>query len=438
MKIKQIPQDFIVEEISTAELLPANQEGAYAIYRLTKTGIDTFAAKKIIANRLNISYNNIGIAGLKDRHAHTIQYISIQNSRSANNPDNTNTAQSNRENNQRSNLPLSFSERNIRIERIGYSSKPIKLGDIAKNKFTLVVRDIKKGAIDSILMKINQVRRTGVPNYFDAQRFGSIRNADEFIAKMLIKNDYETALKIFLTTVTRFNPMRIKKIRRFISINWGKWNECISCIKENSPNIKGEIKIFQHLILNNNDYRGAFNLINKDLLILYCAAYQSFLWNECLKQILRKYIDEKNLLSIEYPAGRLLFFKSLDDNRYNKLNSISIPILAYNLEFKDNEIDAEIKQAYSRVLEKQSLTFDDVKKNQKVFFKVSYRKILVNVQEMRIESIEHDELNTKKVMERHHRQPEKKFKIRLSFMLDKGSYATLILKRIFPYDLEYR
>ncbi|MBI2136421.1 tRNA pseudouridine(13) synthase TruD [Candidatus Woesearchaeota archaeon] len=429
MKIKQIPQDFIVEEISTVELLPAGQEGAYAIYRLTKTGIDTFAAKKIIANRLKISYNLIGIAGLKDRHAHTIQYISIQN------------IKSNKDNNQRGNLtavPSSFSERNIKIERIGYSSKPIKLGDIAKNKFTIVVRDIKKGAIDSILMKISQVRRTGVPNYFDAQRFGSIRNADEFIAKMLVKSDYEAALKIFLTTVTRFNPMRIKKIRRFISINWGKWNDCISCIKENSPNIKGEIKILQHLIINNNDYRGAFNLINKDLLILYCSAYQSFLWNECLKQILRKYIDEKNLLSIEYPAGRLLFFKSLDDSLYNRLNSISIPILAHNLEFKDNETDSEIKQAYARVLEKQGLTFDDVRKNQNVFFKVSYRKTLVNVQEMRIELIEHDELNTKRVMERHHRQPEKKFKIRLSFMLDKGCYATLILKRIFPYDLEYR
>ena len=429
MKIKQIPQDFIVEEISTVELLPNNQEGAYAIYRLTKVGIDTFAAKKIIANRLNLNYNYIGIAGLKDRHAHTIQYISIQN------------IKVNKDNNHRGNLvslPASFSERNIKIERIGYSNKPIKLGDIAKNKFTIVVRDIKKGAIDSILMKINQVRRTGVPNYFDAQRFGSIRNADEFIAKMLVRNDYEASLKIFLSTVTRFNPMRIKKIRRFISMNWGKWNECISCIKENSPNIKGEIKIFQHLIMNNNDYRGAFNLINKDLIILYCAAYQSFLWNECLKYILRKYIDEKNLLSVEYPAGRLLFFKSLDDNLYNKLNSISIPILAHNLEFKDNEIDQEIKQAYTKVLEKQGLTFDDVKNNQKVFFKVSYRKTIVNVHEMRIESIENDELNTKRVMERHHRQPEKKFKIRLSFMLGKGSYATLILKRIFPYDLEYR
>lgn len=100
-------------------------------------------------------------------------------------------------------------EKNMRLSFLGYIDRGLKLGDLEGNRFEITVRDLRKGEIDGPLQKSAGISGIGVPNYFDSQRFGSVINK-EFIAKWLMKKDYEKAVRIFLTSTTKFESKASK------------------------------------------------------------------------------------------------------------------------------------------------------------------------------------------------------------------------------------
>src|SRR3989344_4476683 len=197
MKLRQKPDDFMVEEIPLHEL---KTEGKYAVYKLQKVGMTTFAAEKVLAVHCNVQFKHIGFAGLKDTHARTTQYFSVETKK----PELGN-----------------FKERNVTSELVGFLDKPIKTGDLQGNKFIITVRDLREKDIGLVEELVEQVS-LGVPNYFDSQRFGSLKGVDGFIAKDVLKNDYESAVKKIITATTRHQKAVIRAMRKFISSNWGK------------------------------------------------------------------------------------------------------------------------------------------------------------------------------------------------------------------------
>src|SRR3989338_5906454 len=71
MKIKEIPEDFIVEEVLHLKL----EDGPYQYYLVTKKNWNTLDLIKEISERLHVK--DVGYAGNKDRNAVTSQYISV-------------------------------------------------------------------------------------------------------------------------------------------------------------------------------------------------------------------------------------------------------------------------------------------------------------------------------------------------------------------------
>src|SRR5438105_749484 len=80
MTIRRIPQDFAVEE----ELTPGfragitSKPGAFAVYRLTKTSLTTPEAAAGLVR--GVGGGSAAWGGLKDKHAVTIQNVSIRTS----------------------------------------------------------------------------------------------------------------------------------------------------------------------------------------------------------------------------------------------------------------------------------------------------------------------------------------------------------------------
>ncbi len=74
MKLKCQPEDFRVEELPLVS--PAGA-GRYAFYRLTKRNIGTIEAVEAICRRWNLAGRRVSYGGLKDRHAVTVQYLTI-------------------------------------------------------------------------------------------------------------------------------------------------------------------------------------------------------------------------------------------------------------------------------------------------------------------------------------------------------------------------
>lgn len=381
MKLKQVPNDFKVEEIGKFNVV---NRGNYKLYLLEKTGLEGFFILSYLAKKNNIPVNCFGIAGLKDKHAITKQYFTIPTKYEI----------------------KTLNEKGFKIKFVGFVDKEIKLGDLEGNKFDIIVRDIKKGEFDGVYQKAKTLSEIGVPNYFDSQRFGSVFDK-EFIAKKIIKKDYENAIKIFLTKYTKFENKKIKDEKREIEKNW-----------DDLSKLKIKNKVFSLIInecLRSKDWLKTYKKIPENLREMYVSAYQSYLWNECIKEVLRRKINKKYLYSVEYALGSLLFYKNLDNEIPETFKTISD-------EIKPSEFEKEI---INKVLEREGIKIDEfkIKRETGDFFKTHERKVIVRPGDFKISEPLIDELNDK--------GKQNIFEIRIEFDLTKGSYATIITKRLF-------
>jgi tRNA pseudouridine13 synthase len=388
MKLRQLPEDFMVEEISHFDI--SQEKKTYRLYSLQKKSMETFSLIGYLSRQLNISHKEFGIAGLKDRHAVTMQYFTIP-----------------------SNCEIkTLHEKSFHIKFLGFVDKKIKLGDLDGNKFEITVRDVTKGELPAVIEKAKTIEKIGVPNYFDSQRFGSAIDK-QFIAKFLLKKDYEQAVKVYLTGYSRFENKRIKDEKRRILENW----ENLQIFTSEEPSLRIIINEYKK----NNSFLEAYRKLPDNLKEIMVSAYQSFLWNECVKELLKKKVDRKNLYYIKYAAGALLFYKDLTGDEQSKLPK-TFQTISELIELRDNE-----KDIVSTVLSREGLSLKDfdIKKETGNFFVAHERDVLVSPKDFSISEPVLDELND--------RGKKNRFKFVLRFTLKKGSYATVITKRIFNH-----
>src|SRR5262245_48078325 len=74
MKLKQSPDDFRVEELTD---YVAGDRGDFALYRLEKMDWTTPDALSLLRRRWRIQPRRVSCGGLKDRHALTVQHLTI-------------------------------------------------------------------------------------------------------------------------------------------------------------------------------------------------------------------------------------------------------------------------------------------------------------------------------------------------------------------------
>lgn len=64
---------------------------------------------------------------------------------------------------------------------------------------------------------------SGVPNYFDDQRFGSLGQSGEFIAVPWCRGDYERALWLALADPNEHDRPEDRKEKQLLRDRWGDW-----------------------------------------------------------------------------------------------------------------------------------------------------------------------------------------------------------------------
>lgn len=172
-KIKQKPEDFIVEEIP---LLKDEGKGDYTYFTLEKTGLNTLQAAELIAAKLGISIKQIGWAGNKDKHAITTQLISL------------NKAQPEKA----QNLNIS----GIKLSYAGRGTEAVAVGKLKANKFTITLRNLAESDCAQILKNAARLKKNSysMPNYFDEQRF-SAKNPE--LGRMIVQGKINEAIKKF-------------------------------------------------------------------------------------------------------------------------------------------------------------------------------------------------------------------------------------------------
>ena len=142
-------RDFIVEEIPLYEF---TGEGEHLVLTVRKKDLTTWEMLDILSNHLGIRRRDMGYAGLKDKHAMTIQYISIM----ATNEEKL----------------KAFTHDKIKILNTVRHNNKIRVGHLKGNRFKIRLKKVlgvQKDKLDSVL---KWIKNNGVPNYFGTQRFG--------------------------------------------------------------------------------------------------------------------------------------------------------------------------------------------------------------------------------------------------------------------------
>ena len=177
---EQNEKDFIVDEIPHAKY---KGSGNFLILQVKKVEMTTWDMVASFAKFLDIPAEKIGYAGLKDKHATTTQYISIEAKFEK--------------------ALKKFRHPQIKILKTTKHSHSIRMGDLGGNRFHIKlygVDNIEAGRIEKLSRK---AQKQGLPNYFGYQRFGrdenSIQQAKEMIAGDIFIEDAK--LKKFLISI---------------------------------------------------------------------------------------------------------------------------------------------------------------------------------------------------------------------------------------------
>jgi len=147
---KQSPRDFVVEEIPLYEF---SREGEHLILQVRKKNLSTNEMIGQIARYLGIKNREIGYAGLKDKHAMTIQFISLHKK-----------YEESMEN---------FNFEGIKIVSKTYHNNKIKIGHLRGNRFYIKLKKVNPTAAVKIDEALKNIEKFGMPNFFGYQRFGN-------------------------------------------------------------------------------------------------------------------------------------------------------------------------------------------------------------------------------------------------------------------------
>lgn len=140
---KRHPEDFEVEELSLFD--PDGRPGHLFLW-IEKRGLSTLDAVRHLAQALEVPGDAVGYAGMKDAFACTRQWVSVP---------------------AKAEPRLGRVER-VRVLRMEANGSKLRTGELAGNRFRLLLRGAKSDAIARWLDASGAL----VPNYFGPQRFG--------------------------------------------------------------------------------------------------------------------------------------------------------------------------------------------------------------------------------------------------------------------------
>ncbi|KAG1670926.1 Pseudouridylate synthase 7 [Nymphon striatum] len=417
----------------------------YTYFVLYKENKDTMEAINIISSKLKINPSNFGYAGTKDRRAKTSQLVSVKKVY----PEKL--------------LGLNKSLRQISIGNILFKDKPLKLGDLKGNCFSILLREINSSQtkIEPVLQSVKQ---NGFINYFGMQRFGTSEVPTQSIGKALLLSQWQEAIDLVLKP--KYEDKYFSECKKI----WLETKDAAKAYQKLPPFKKSSIE--GHLLTglmkhSKNDLVNAFNSkpssdlkyfsslelqIPRNTRLMYVHSYQSNIWNKAVSYRFKEF-------GMKPIAGDLVFSSDIDGHSGTgakvkilteedvellkfSIYDVVLPLPGYDVIYPENKM---IKEFYKELLEKDGLDIDNMKVKVKTYsLSGSYRKIIVRPNEFTwsfhqykdpTESLiisDIDELNN---VEMPPEQIDGQYKaLKLHLTLPSSSYATMALREIMKCD----
>ncbi len=143
---KQNQDNFFVEEKLDVKLA---RRGDFKLLKIKKKNLSTIELIKHLASVLKCDTKYFKYAGLKDKHATTIQYITIP---------------------KWLNIKKYKNSENVTVTELGFVKEPLRIGSLKENSFKIILNNIKNH--ERFFKAVDFIKQYGFPNFFGYQRFG--------------------------------------------------------------------------------------------------------------------------------------------------------------------------------------------------------------------------------------------------------------------------
>ena len=221
----------------------------------------------------------------------------------------------------------------------------------------------------------------------------------------------ENALRLYFTP-SKHDDQKTRKLKKCVIENWGTWQECAGLGF-------GEYgRVLSYLAGSRRAYHQALEMIDRRFLLFVVNAYQSFLFNEVLARWMRTLAQAEHfpavLAAIRVRGVRVLRCASAGFPRGSRQTMLPVP-------GHDSVVaDESVAKVLHGVLADEGIHLADLRVRQmrRIIVHGVQRHALVIPEDLNASDFEEDEL-----------YPGKK-KMTVRFFLPRGSYATILIKRI--------
>jgi len=264
--IKASADDFVVDEISSPPT-PAI-DGRYTIVALRVRNWETNRLVRELARALHISRRRIGFAGTKDKRALTTQLFSFEN------------------------VPpeaiKALRMKDLEVLDVSRSDRPLEIGDLAGNRFQIVVRDLTV-AVDRVNSIAEETARQirsfgGFPNFFGIQRFGSVRAITHVVGRHIVRGEFKEAVQTYVANPIEGEGSESYEVRAALRDT----GDVHAALRSYPKSYGFEKAILNRLASRPDDYVGALQVLPFNLLLMFVHGYQSYLFNRVLSERLRR------------------------------------------------------------------------------------------------------------------------------------------------------
>ncbi|MEM3458023.1 MAG: tRNA pseudouridine(13) synthase TruD [Candidatus Bathyarchaeia archaeon] len=422
--IRQSVEDFVVKEVlvdgSKAEVNPtlgcqplgvSSTKDRYLLCVMIKRNWDTFQAIRMIAEQMGISTRQIHIAGIKDAKALTAQYITIEDA----------TAETVQQ----------IKVKDIEIHPIGYFRSKLSPYYLLGNNFNITIRAIRhsKSTIKKRTAKIVKELEAigGIPNFFGHQRFGTTRPITHLVGKALVKGNFKKATMLFLAKSSHYEHPESRQARKELHAT----QDFKQALKNFPKQLRYERLMLRHLIQKPDDFVGAFRRLPTKLRLLFPQAYQSYLFNKFLSKriasgfALNKIEVGDYVVNIERSGLPMTtMYRTANSQALKEINEavaagkmrLALPLMGLK-QRTSRGVQGEIEK---QILEEEGITQKNFKIEAmpEITTKGELRAAITPLNNFSLNKLEKDFAHSSKHI------------AEVSFMLYRGSYATIFLREI--------
>ncbi|MEM3641823.1 MAG: tRNA pseudouridine(13) synthase TruD, partial [Candidatus Bathyarchaeia archaeon] len=378
---------------------------------LVKRGWDTFLALKAVAEQLGISAKRIQIAGIKDAKATTAQYITIENASAGD--------------------VQKVKVKDIKIYPLGYLHSKLSSYYLLGNHFRITIRAIthSKSTIEKRIKRTVEELQAigGAPNFFGHQRFGTIRPITHLVGKAIIQGNFKKAALLFLAKPSPYEHPESKQAREQLLST----QDFKQALKNFPKKLHYERLMLEHLAQKPEDFIGALRRLPTKLLELFPQSYQAYLFNRFLSKRVKKGLNfnkaevgdyainvdrcglpMQNVQKMTNHETLSEINKAIQDGRMR----LAIPLVGFK-QHLSRGIQGEIEK---QILEEERISSENfkIKRIPELSLKGKLRTTVAPLEHFTINEISKYSVNLPK------------HKVQVSFLLHRGSYATIVLREI--------